>query len=83
MKLGKIGPIRANNPKLFADLSEKVTVRLLGNADQRSLKTIDSSGAKSMVGYLNNLEVCKCIRGKRCINREYTQCRVGKDGDVT
>ena len=73
MKLGEIGPIRANNPKLFAD----VTVRLLGNADQRSLKTIDSSGAKSKVGYLNNLEVCKYIRVKLCINESISSARAG------
>ena len=44
-------------------------VRLLGNADQRSLQMIESSGVKSMVAYLNNLEVCKYIRVKLCINR--------------
>ena len=57
---------------------EKVTVRLLGNADQRSLKTIDSSGAKSMVGYLNNLEVCKYIRVKLCITRSIFSAALAK-----
>ena len=57
---------------------EKVTVRLLGNADQRSLKTIDTSGAKSMVGYLNNIEVCKYIRVKLCITRSIFSTELAK-----
>ena len=68
MKLGEIGPIRANNPNFHPIFLEKVTVRLLGNAALRSLKTIVSSGAKSMVAYSNNLEVFEYSGGKRCIN---------------
>ena len=43
----------------------------------------EPSRTEDMVGNLNNLEVCKCIRGKRCINREYIQCMSWHDGDAT
>ena len=36
-----------------------------------------------MVGNLYNLEVCKCIRGKHCINVQYIQCMSRHDGDAT
>ena len=66
-----------NNPVLYVDECEKVTVRLLGNADQRSPKTIQSSRAKSKVGDINNLEVFECIGGKRCINGSISSARAG------
>ena len=43
----------------------------------------EPSRTDDMVGNLNILEVCKCIRGKRCINREYIQCMSWHDGDAT
>ena len=68
---------QANNPKLFADVSEKVIVRFPDNADQRSPKTNDSSRAKSKVGDINNLEVFEYIGGKCCINESISSARAG------
>ena len=42
------------------------------------MKDDETSGANSMVGYLNNLEVCKYIRVKLCITRSIFSTELAK-----